>query len=65
MKERTKGAEHPPAEKPLESTSERRGTDRAQPARNGKRPLREAVALDPVVNEIMIRRIMTALMNPE
>ena len=65
MKERTKGAEHPPAEKPLESTSERRGTDRAKSARNGKRPSLDAVALDPVVNEIMIRRIMAALMSPE
>ena len=65
MKERTKGAEHPPAEKPLESTSERRGTDRTQSARNGKTPLRDTVAMDPVVNEIMIRRIMAALMSPE
>ena len=65
MKERTKGAEHSPAEKPAEPTSERRGTDRAKSARNDKRPLRDAVALDPVVNEIMIRRIMAALMSPE
>ena len=65
MKEKTKGAEHSPAEKPLEPTSERRGTDRAKSARNGKRPSLDAVALDPVVNEIMIRRIMAALMSPE
>ena len=65
MKERTKGAEHSPAEKPLEPTSERRGTDRAKSACNDKRPLRDAVALDPVVNEIMIRRIMAALMSSE
>ena len=65
MKEKTRGAEHPPAEKPSEPTSERRGTDRVQSPRNGKKPLRDAVALDPVVNEIMIRRIMAALTNPE
>ena len=65
MKERTKGTEHSPAEKLLEPTSERRGTDRAKSTRNDKRPLQDAVALDPVVNEIMIRRIMAALMSPE
>ncbi len=66
MKEKTKGAEHSPAEKPLEPTSERRGADnRAKSARNDKSPLRDAASLDPVVNEIMIRRIMAALMSPE
>ncbi len=65
MKERAKGAEHSPAEKSLEPTFERRSTDRAKPVRNDKRPLRDEVALDPVVNEIMIRRIMAALMSPE
>ena len=65
MKEKTKRAEHSPAEKPLEPTSERRGTDRAKSARNDKQPLRDAVAMDPVVNEIMIRRIMAALTSPE
>ncbi len=65
MKGKAKGAEHSPAEKPLEPTSERQGTDRAKSARNDKRPLRDAVVLDPVVNEIMIRRIMAALMSPE
>jgi hypothetical protein len=65
MKERTKGAKHSPAEKPLEVASEQRGTDRAQSARNGKKPLRDTVAMDPVVNEVMIRRIMAALMSPE
>ncbi len=65
MKERTKGAAHSPAEKPLEATSERRGADMAKSARNGKKPVRDEMALDPVVNEIMIRRIMAALMSPE
>ncbi len=65
MKERTKAVEHSPAEKPLEPASERRGIDRAKPARNDERPARDTVALDPVVNEIMIRRIMAALMSPE
>ncbi len=65
MRERTRGSEHPLAEKPLEATSERRGADTAKSARNGKGPLRDEVTLDPVVNEIMIRRIMAALMNPE
>ena len=65
MKEKTKRAEHSPAEKPLEPTSDRRDTDRAPSARNGKKPLRDMVAMDPVVNEIMIRRIMAALMSPE
>ncbi len=65
MRKRKKGAEHSPAEKPLEATSEGRGADASESARNGKRPLRDGVALDPVVNEIMIRRIMAALMAPE
>jgi hypothetical protein len=65
MKERTKGVEHSPAEKPSGTTSKRRATDRARSARDDKRPLLDAVALDPVVNEIMIRRIMAALMSPE
>jgi hypothetical protein len=65
MREKRKGAEHSPAEKPLEATSERRGADTAKSARNGKKPLQEGVALDPVVNEIMIRRIMAALTSPE
>jgi len=65
MKERTKRTEHSPAEKPLEPTSERRGTDRAKSARNDKRLSRDVVAMDPIVNEIMIRRIMAALMSPE
>ncbi len=65
MKERTKGTKHSPAEKPLEPTSERRGADRARSAHNGKKPLQDAVTMDPVVNEIMIRRIMAALMSPE
>jgi hypothetical protein len=57
--------QHSPAEKPPEATSERRGADAAKSARNGKKPLRDEVALDPIVNEIMIRRIMAALMSPE
>ena len=65
MKERTKGAAHSPAEKPLEATSERRGADMAKSARNGKKPVRDGVVMDPLVNEIMIRRIMAALMSPE
>jgi hypothetical protein len=65
MKETTKGAEHLPAEKPLEPTFERRGTDRAKSVRSDKRSLRDAMVMDPVVNEIMIRRIMAALMSPE
>jgi hypothetical protein len=65
MKEKTKRAEHSPAEKPLEPTSERRGADKAKSACNGKKPLRDMVAMDPVVNEVMIRRIMAALMSPE
>jgi len=65
MKKRTKGTEHSPVEKPLEATPERRGADTAKSARNGKKPVRDEVALDPVVNEIMIRRIMAALMSPE
>jgi len=65
MRERTKGVERSPAEKPLEATSERRGADTAKSARNGDKPLRDGVALDRIVDEIMIRRIMAALMNPE
>jgi len=65
MKNRTKGTEHSPAEKPLEATSERRGADAAKSARNGDKPLRDGAALDRVVDEIMIRQIMAALMNPE
>jgi len=65
MREKRKGMQHSPAEKPLEATSERRGADMAKSARNGKEPLRDEMALDPIVNEIMIRRIMAALMSPE
>ena len=65
MKERTKGGAHSPAEKPLEATSERRSADMAKSARNGKKPVRDGVVMDPLVNEIMIRRIMAALMSPE
>jgi hypothetical protein len=65
VKERTKGAAHSPSEKSLEATSERRGADTAKSTRNGKKLVRDEVALDPVVNEIMIRRIMAALMSPE
>ena len=61
MKERTKRA----VEKPPEATFERRGADMAKSARDGKQPARDEVALDPVVNEIMIRRIMAALMSSE
>ena len=62
---RVKGSEHSPAEKPLEVTSERRGAEAAKSARNGKKPVRDGVVMDPLVNEIMIRRIMAALMSPE
>ncbi len=65
MKNRTKGTQHSPTEKPPEATPERRGGDTAKPARNKKKPTRAEVTLDPVVNEIMIRRIMAALMSPE
>jgi hypothetical protein len=65
MKDRTKGAAHSPAEKPLGATSERRGADTAQSARNGRQLVRDQAALDPVVNEIMIRRIMAALLSSE
>ncbi len=65
MKEKAKATEHSPAEKPLEPTSERQGTDRTKSARDGKRAFRDAVAIDPVVNEIMIRRIMAALTSSE
>ncbi len=65
MKEKTKGVEHSPAEKPSEPTSERRSADRASSPRSDKRPPRDEVGLDPVVNEIMIRRIMAALTSSE
>jgi hypothetical protein len=64
MRNRIKRVEHSPAEKPVEATSKGHA-DTAKSARNGARPLPDGVALDPVVNEIMIRRIMAALMNPE
>ncbi len=65
MKERTKGVERLPAEKPSESTSERRSSEGTKPTRSSKRPAQDVVALDPVVNEIMIRRIMAALTSSE
>jgi len=65
MRNRTKRVEHSPAEKPVGATSKGQGADTAKSARNGARPLPDGIALDPVVNEIMIRRIMAALMNPE
>ena len=65
MRERKKGAERSPAERPLEATSERQGAEVAKSARNGKKPVRGEVALDPIVSELMIRRIMAALVSPE
>jgi hypothetical protein len=65
MRERRKGIQHSPAEKLSEATSKPQGADAAKSARNGEKPLRDAMALDPIVNEIMIRRIMAALMSAE
>ncbi len=65
MRSTAEDMEHSPAEKPAETTSGVRDTGRAKSAGKSDKPLQDKVAIDSVVNEVMIRRIMAALMSPE